>query len=947
MKKNHALFFGTLLLLAAACPRAFAANSAAVLDETCGLRRYYRFGTDLVSPALMKAEGRKVLGDALYDRLKRAAEKSLAVSEKDNFAVFHPSPLLLSLARKVGTIEALKYKGGATAQLDWQDLAFRRMFFDPYTAPPPQKEWAQPEFDDSSWVLGFGPFQIDLPNDLPPEATNGNMSKVHVDVLQFIGNGLQACYYRARFVVDDPAKAGELTFQAVYRGGIRVLVNGQEVARGHLPAGDLAPDAPGQDYPAEAYSEASLRDRKLGPVAVPAKSLRPGVNLLAIEIRASLLHPLILKTPQSRSWNALHDRENLWRHGYLSQFQLSSATWGGLATRPTRVEGLQVWARDIHHRVCSDEFPPAGEGAGKVRIVGVQNGVFGAQVVAASNKDSPTLTVTVSDLKPKVGRASGSSDGPEARPTIGATVIPASAFRVSWLLPFAAAEFSHKLGDERGLGGTFPEQKKLEQSWNAAGVGQRCVYDQLSPRPQRLCAGVCRPVWLSLHIPAAATPGEYTGALQLQAEGSPPVTLPVEVEVLGWRLSDPKDFQTFVGCEENPYGVAKQYGVKLWSDEHFKLLEASFVQLGRAGNKLLNVPVLRATEFGNKNDSLIRWVAGKSGALAYDFSLLDKYLDLAVKQQVSPSLINFVVMHGIGTGAGGGPPRLPEVMVSDEATGKTTPLALGGPGMGLPQRKKIWEPFALALYEHMKTKGLEKAMHWGYPLDSEVDHELVVLLGEVLPSVKWWGGPHQIGSWGFKEPKYYDVFGTVRYFDNWPTFRMSMGWKAPVAHLAIPRIDSSVLSLTTVSHPFGFRVLVDHALALGRRGFVHVGADEWASSHYDGMQLPTWIVGMPVLFTLWPGPEGAESSARFECLIEGIQEGEARIFLEKAIDSGRLSGALAQRAQDVLAEHFQETSFFQNKLCIYELEQYYHRWQERSRRLYQAAAEAAKAVRIP
>ena len=45
-------------------------------------------------------------------------------------------------------------------------------------------------------------------------------------------------------------------------------------------------------------------------------------------------------------------------------------------------------------------------------------------------------------------------------------------------------------------------------------------------------------------------------------------------------------------------------------------------------------------------------------------------------------------------------------------------------------------------------KGLERAMHWGYPLDSEVDHELVVLLGEHLPAVRWTGGPHQIGACG-------------------------------------------------------------------------------------------------------------------------------------------------------------------------------------------------------
>ena len=188
------------------------------------------------------------------------------------------------------------------------------------------------------------------------------------------------------------------------------------------------------------------------------------------------------------------------------------------------------------------------------------------------------------------------------------------------------------------------------------------------------------------------------------------------------------------------------------------------------------------------------------------------------------------------------------------------------------------------------------------------------------------------------------MFGTVRYFNNWPTFRMNLGWKSPTTHLAIPRVDSSVLSLHTASHPFAYRVLVDRALALGRSGICRIGADEWACAHYSGMTIPTWIVGMPVLFTLWPGRDGAESSARFEALIEGVQEAEARIFIEQAIDRGRVPRELARRLTQLLREHFLETGFFQGKLCIFELETYHYRWQERSRRLYRAAAEVAAAV---
>jgi len=98
---------------------------------------------------------------------------------------------------------------------------------------------------------------------------------------------------------------------------------------------------------------------------------------------------------------------------------------------------------------------------------------------------------------------------------------------------------------------------------------------------------------------------------------------------------------------------------------------------------------------------------------------------------------------------------------------------------------------------------------------------------------------------------------------------------------------------------------------------------------------------MPVLHVLWPGKDGAESGARFEALIEGVQEGEARLMLEKALDAGKLKPEVAVRVKEVLARN-NETGFFQKKLCIYELEEYTYRWQERSRELYMMAAEVSR-----
>jgi hypothetical protein len=132
---------------------------------------------------------------------------------------------------------------------------------------------------------------------------------------------------------------------------------------------------------------------------------------------------------------------------------------------------------------------------------------------------------------------------------------------------------------------------------------------------------------------------------------------------------------------------------------------------------------------------------------------------------------------------------------------------------------------------------------------------------------------------------------------------------------------------------------------MGRGGFTRVGADDWAATHYSGMAIPKWLTGMSVLFALWPGKDGAEPSVRFEILKEGIQEAEARIFIEQALDGGKVSGPVAARAKQVLSDHFHGTDFFIGNSVMYSLEQNYYGWQERSRKLFALAAEVRKSVK--
>jgi len=56
-------------------------------------------------------------------------------------------------------------------------------------------------------------------------------------------------------------------------------------------------------------------------------------------------------------------------------------------------------------------------------------------------------------------------------------------------------------------------------------------------------------------------------------------------------------------------------------------------------------------------------------------------------------------------------------------------------------------------------------------------------------------------------------------------------------------------------------------------------------SYFDGCRHTGGAPGFSIMKCLWRGG-GAESSARFEAMIEGLQELEARIFVEQTLDAG-------------------------------------------------------------
>ena len=927
-----------------------------ILDESAYCRAYYRFDVQRIAPKTLKAEGQKILGNALMDKLQAEVQKRLASRNYD--------------------WQKEDWRDHATVDVEFNSFARKNRVFITVggITEPPVDAWRETNFDDSTWPHLRKPDGVGS----PAQYTVGTPER----------NGwLRGVFLRFRFEIPDPAAAGALTFSADYIGGIRAFVNGKEIARGHLPAlsgaagpaGELEVETMGDEYPQDAYvvplAELSdkekerykswggfttsadevtpvgskiykARNRTIASLTIPQNLLRRGANVLAIELRAAPLHPYVLK--QWFGYRDVVDRQ--WEHARLSRLELRCSS-KDIPSAMSRPKGVQIWTEDMTRRLFSPEYLEPGAAPGVIRLVGARNGTYGAQVAVGTDKELANVRVTAAELK---GAAGGT--------------FPARSVRVFGMNPQPMSEIS-SLGEGRIVGSRmgelgggnsrygdwsppktralvcFAPETQGDKAAETAALGRLQYFDWISSEsPQQIAANTCRPYWLSVKVPADAAPGLYRGAVRVEGPGFPAATLPLEVEVLGWRVPDPKDFQTLVAIEQSPYGVAKQYKTPLWSEKHWEMIEASMRQLARVGNDLWLVPVLLNTEFGNRDDSMVQWMRRRDNSIAFDYARLDRYLDLVVKTCGKPLCISFVVMNGFQ-----GPV---EVGVRDEASGKQERLDLGP---NVPGREKYWQPFAKSLHGHMASKGLAQAMFWGYGWDQDGDPGLKDLLRRFVPDVFWNCGSHDahvavseavqvpnspfyVGSpfgaraWDGKvEPNAEEYYKVVENIQSFLIGGESLkGWRVRnQVLLCTPRTDCGAIVVNGTGTPWAFRIFPERAIFTGYRGTGRMGGDYWAQSYFDGCKYSGGAPGFSIMKSLWPGPDGAEPSARLEAMIEGLQELEARIFVEQTLDRGVLSAEQARRVTDQLARHYKGT--FAIGLD----------WQARSKAMYQLVSEVS------
>jgi len=684
----------------------------------------------------------------------------------------------------------------------------------------------------------------------------------------------------------------------------------------------LSPVAIGKPYRENKEDEARRRitqqirnlcDRRIS-LDIPPGILRKGVNVLALELRLSPYRGKRVPSGDGRMSTAG------WPHGLVRWVTLDAEPDNAVTSGDRRPDGVQVWAEDIHRRVMTEEYLEPGVKAERtVRIVGTRGGRHSGQVIVGTAKGIGSPSAKLPGLT-----------GP------GGAKISASGISLRWGRPLDRLETHRRLKEllekkggrasadltwmalfryrqpvwafrERASRLNYPREIPL--GWWREKLGSRkmkpscdllkkygkglLLYDRLSDEaPGHVAANSCQPLWVTVEVPADAKPGFYTGTLKLSAEGLTGTDLAVNLQVFDWQVPASKDFKIYSGIEQCPWSLAKCAGVKPWSDEHWKLIEASLKWCGRLGARVAGIPVVHNTDIDNGKDTMVKWIRKKDGVYGYDFSIMDRYLGLWRKHCHTQS---DVIVHILGiekwtrNRANYTPGTVTVLDPETKQESAFAPISKEATQEGL----RIWTDFCKALRGHLNAMDIpDDRILFGTFGDKVggLNTTLVNSLARELPGVGWARSSHyggKKGTWGGKEVAdrvQWDVAirAACQYVRGGSCpFAMGRGeyrvlrrrsWSNPEGPLHNPFGDNDVISINPPGPVWGLRKYPEMVITSAYRGFAKI--------LLDGYERAPLGWGPSIRWLAYPEREGVEGSVELEILRESLQEAEARIFLE-------------------------------------------------------------------
>lgn len=399
--------------------------------------------------------------------------------------------------------------------------------------------------------------------------------------------------------------------------------------------------------------------------------------------------------------------------------------------------------------------------------------------------------------------------------------------------------------------------------------GEYLVADRLDPATEFTAeAQTLRPLWLDIRVPQSAAPGKYKGTLTATVDGTT-LTLPLTLEVSRRTLPAPAEWSFHLDLWQNPYSVARFYGVKLWSKEHFDLMRPMMKELAAAGQKVITTSVIKHPWNGQTEDpfeSMIGKTLTQSGEWRYDYRVFDRWIEFMMECGITEQIDCYTIV-----------PWHLLFEYYDEARNCTVQEKLQP---GSKEYEAYLLPFLKDLARHLKEKGwFEKTCIAMDERPKSLLEPAYVVLHKADPKYRVKGAINYFGP--EISERMYDIsfiYGEPLLTAEQLASHQGKGRKVTFYTCTSPARPNTFLK----SHPAEAAFLGWHTAAARYDGYLRWAFNSWVKNPWQDSRFRTWAAGD--CFLVYPGG----SSIRWERLVEGIEDFEKIRILRAELKGKKL-----------------------------------------------------------
>ena len=384
-----------------------------------------------------------------------------------------------------------------------------------------------------------------------------------------------------------------------------------------------------------------------------------------------------------------------------------------------------------------------------------------------------------------------------------------------------------------------------------------------------------QPLWINVWVPQDAKPGLYSGTLTVSGKGMEPQQLRVCLNVGSRVLPEPQKWHLNLDLWQNPYAVARYYGVRLWSKEHFDAMLPIMKMLANAGQRAITASIMHKPWNGQTEDhydSMVTRIRKIDGSWRFDYEVFDRWVEFMTNEVGIDGLISCYTM-------------IPWNLSFDYYDEATNRVQFVDAKPGDTAYAEYWGVFLKDFAAHLRQKG------WFSRTAISMDERPMEAMQAAIKVIKDADPEFKITLAG----NYHDEIQQDLYYLCIP-----YGQKFPDEVLRQRRSRgqiSTYYTCCTEAFPgtFSFSAPAEatwigiHAVAGNYDGYLRWAVNSWTADPLRDSRFRTWAAGDT--YSIYPGPR---SSIRFERLVEGLQDAEKIYQLRQTYQRQGNKGKLAR-----------------------------------------------------